>query len=481
MTFGRSSSADLKPYSLVYNMKNKTICLILAVVLFLCSCSSIKENDYIGDLPALTVGSVIEEGSPQIIKPSLYYLDPQTNKLVVEARSLIVPKNMAVEEVIMETLLAGPTQSSLEIPCEDYKLDKVEKSGSLINVYISGKELNEREMFFSSCCIADSMIEYCNVSYVSVFFNGFVFGINGYPCGPFTKTDVDVESLYQEYIARYPANQEGSESKNITLDTPLYFITESGEFILTEVRSVTYNIDSFVTDILYQLAQGPKYNFNIYGFLTSDMKWMNDMESSIDAENHLLILRFETNPFRRTGAPSKQEMSAIYYTLCGMLPNVDAVILDIGTSGMVYLNKSNTAGNLGQNLRIYTPYYDFTTISPVNVTISSESAHQITKRIAALINRNNSSFGFPVSDKDLVSARIEGSICIVDLSSEFYEKLSKFSDARISVVLQSIVNTAAEDSRIKTVLFLSDGARIQNYGENLSLFYPLFPNIGIIS
>ena len=164
-----------------------------------------------------------------------------------------------------------------------------------------------------------------------------------------------------------------------------------------------------------------------------------------------------------------------------MLPNVDEVILDIGTSGMVYLNKSNTAGNLGQNLRIYTPYYDFTTITPVNVTISSESAHQITKRIAALINRNNSSFGFPVSDKDLVSARIEGSICIVDLSSEFYEKLSKFSDARISVVLQSIVNTAAEDSRIKTVLFLSDGAQIQNYGVNLSLFYPIFPNIGIIS
>ena len=147
MTFGRSSSADLKPYSLVYNMKNKTICLILAVVLFLCSCSSIKENDYIGDLPSLTVGSVIEEGSPQIIKPSLYYLDPQTNKLVVEARSLIVPKNMAVEEVIMETLLAGPTQSSLEIPCEGYKLDKVEKSGSLINVYISGKEMKGKCSF----------------------------------------------------------------------------------------------------------------------------------------------------------------------------------------------------------------------------------------------------------------------------------------------------------------------------------------------
>ena len=137
----------------------KRFLLILLTVLILTGCSQIKEYNYIDDLPEPEYTLDIDEGRPQTITPSLYYVNLQTGKLDVESRNLIIPEGMAVEEVIIRTMLVGPAAYEFYIPCEGLDLDYIEKTGSLLNVYLTGKQLSESERFYSACCLSESVIE----------------------------------------------------------------------------------------------------------------------------------------------------------------------------------------------------------------------------------------------------------------------------------------------------------------------------------
>lgn len=463
-------------------MLKRILCLMFSALFLLTGCSALKENNYAGDLPEISCEAEIEEGKPQIISPSIYFINKESGKLAVEARNLVVPENMAIEEVIMSTVLSGPLSKELYIPCEGFELAKIERSGTLVNVYLEGEELGETEQFYSACCIADSIIEYCSVNYVCVFFNGTILGIGDKPCGPITKTDIDIESLYNEYEFRYPKATENAESSSgiVTLETPLYFLNNTGEYTLCEVRSISYDTSDFIKTILHELSQGPKYNYSLSRYFSREDNWFSGFETKYDYELKELIIKFKHSPFMNRGIPSDAELSALFYTIAGFIPNINQIILDVESFGMIYLTRGNTAGCLGQNIKVYPPNARFNRLNPVSITIECENAHLISRRFEALIAYYSENEILDISQEDFIYTKIDGSVCTINMRKAFYNKLLAFSDEKISSVLQSFINTIAEDSRVKTALFLSDGEKIMEFGNNLNLYYPLLPNVGLI-
>ena len=99
----------------------------------------------------------------------------------------------------------------------------------------------------------------------------------------------------------------------------------------------------------------------------------------------------------------------------------------------------------------------------------------------ALLEYYDSETQIDISPEALIGISLDGSICIVNLKRAFYDSIGRFNDQQISVLLQSFVNTLVQDSRIKSVLFLCDGERIDLIGDNLHLMYPIIPNVGIIN
>ena len=317
----------------------KKYLLILLIVLIFTGCSQIKENNYIDDLPEPEYTLDIDEGRPQTITPSLYYVNLQTGKLDVESRNLIIPEGMAVEEVIIRTMLVGPSAYEFYIPCEGLDLDYIEKTGSLLNVYLTGKQLSDSERFYSACCISESVIEYTSVNYVSVFFNGSSLSINGDPVGPLSRIDADVESLYKELTSRYSSDQSGGRSSTqvISVDVPLYFPSNDGRYILSEVRNVILTKGSYVQGILSELVNGPKYNFSLLQSMKNDASWIKDIETEYDRELRQLTIHTDHNPFYNEGYIDMVDASSVFYSIAGLIPDVNSLILDTGDSGQIFL------------------------------------------------------------------------------------------------------------------------------------------------
>ncbi|MBR6239345.1 MAG: GerMN domain-containing protein [Clostridia bacterium] len=461
----------------------KKYLLILLIVLIFTGCSQIKENNYIDDLPEPEYTLDIDEGRPQTITPSLYYVNLQTGKLDVESRNLIIPEGMAVEEVIIRTMLVGPSAYEFYIPCEGLDLDYIEKTGSLLNVYLTGKQLSDSERFYSACCISESVIEYTSVNYVSVFFNGSSLSINGDPVGPLSRIDADVESLYKELTSRYSSDQSGGRSSTqvISVDVPLYFPSNDGRYILSEVRNVILTKGSYVQGILSELVNGPKYNFSLLQSMKNDASWIKDIETEYDRELRQLTIHTDHNPFYNEGYIDMVDASSVFYSIAGLIPDVNSLILDTGDSGQIFLTRSNTRKYLGNSITIFTADSSLRSVRSSLITIECQNAHLLTRRMRALLEYYDSETQIDISPEALIGISLDGSICIVNLKKAFYDSIGRFNDQQISVLLQSFVNTLVQDSRIKSVLFLCDGERIDLIGDNLHLMYPIIPNVGIIN
>ena len=82
----------------------RLIAVMLVLMMLLCSCSVLVENNKTSDLPQLESHFVLGSGSPLVVKPALYFTDSRTGKLAAEVRDIVVPDDMSVEEVIVEKL-----------------------------------------------------------------------------------------------------------------------------------------------------------------------------------------------------------------------------------------------------------------------------------------------------------------------------------------------------------------------------------------
>ena len=471
---------------------------IAVISAVLTGCTSMHENNDISDL-ALPTPSFEAGGSlTRTITPSLYFLDSGYTKLSIETRELTVREGQKEAEVIIEALLSGPSDSKNKSLGSGLSLDFVEMTGELANIYIlSDRTYNDERKFIISTAVTDTISDYFDVGYVSVYINGEPLKINGYPCTVLKKSgSVSVQDMYNEYLLKYsPQYYMDGEEHEIT--SVLYFPDETGSYILPEIRTVSmvFSQDpdefrkAFTLKLLDELSKGPKNKDNLLNCLNHSSVTDKMVDVEFDDNIKKIYLTFYSAPFISNPETGFEPVmtASLFYTLTSAVGG--AIRMD-----MKHINRSASLSRalarvyMGSSITLYFPRSSQNSLTAVSRTVYAATSHQPETYISELMRGPletdsealKSCFSPEMDYSMFISIEVRSGVAYVNFTSDFAKAARRMGNDEERMMFYSIINTLCSISRIKSVQFLIDGEHTGDIGGVMHLEYPLLPNPGLL-
>ena len=106
--------------------------------------------------------------------------------------------------------------------------------------------------------------------------------VAGKPCGLFGKTDLDMTAFYDSYMAKIA-------EPVWSILVALYFLDDSCDYMVPEARTLSFEGDNYMEEILYQLSLGPANKSHLTSPLRSNYAFTYQGEMCIRDSSCKLI------------------------------------------------------------------------------------------------------------------------------------------------------------------------------------------------
>ena len=209
------------------------------------------------EAPQMLLGEATAEYFAEV---TLHYAASDGVSLAPASRTLLVQSGETLLDVALEALLeptGGAAQASV-VP-GDARVISREFSGGLVTVDLSIDARNvqsEHELLRMYLGIAATLLELDGVEGVNVLIGGREEGLLGLPCGVFTGAETDVAAVWAQMQAesdRYLGDAQAS----VTRTAALYFPSADGQWLMSEMRAITFTRATLVNTLIEQLCLGP--------------------------------------------------------------------------------------------------------------------------------------------------------------------------------------------------------------------------------
>jgi len=491
------------------------ICIVLCL-LSLTGCTVISESEPYSPAgtgtgqPDSETVNLEEKG--RILKPALYFLNAE-NRLVAEMRSVAVKQGHNPAEVAVRELLRGPEGQDLNPVAPDgVTLDSVQTAENVANVYLSGTPGNmaQYDIFVLKYAITNTITDLMAIGYVNVYFGGMETDLESHPYGTIEKFTGDILEAYNEkrlhYVAEIPEtlDPDGAEQPEElretteTFETTLYFISAGGNYILPEVRKVTYENGDYLTGLIAELKKGPKDTGAMQSCVPGDIEFLSEPVFASDADGTSRVrLNFSKRPTLFPYEDIENETlsyAAVVYSLTGFIPgllSVDIHVAGTPVSADVFpdgMKRSDFMELMGGSIDIYFPLSDSSMLLKVTRSVEQQDVWDARVRLAELIkgptaDENPSAWpAIPagITADDISDVYLNQDTLNLNLSRNFADRCRDLSpDGEMSLVY-AITNTLVEMDGVKKVQFLIEGKRAETLAGSLYIYNPFLRNPGLI-
>ncbi len=507
---------------------------VLALCMLLSGCGVIQDAKGAGrEIPGGTLDLSGIDSMVSTKKAAVYFLNSETQTLTADVRLLNIKQDRNPAETAVQALLTGPSNNSLTgVAPEGMTLDSIEFSNGVANVYIKydGLPMTNEQKYMLELAITNTIVDILGATGVNVFYNGLREGLQGYPYGPLKKQTVRVDEAFASARGKYvledatvpDANAAVSPSPSVTnssietetvpdvprtidINTVLYFVSASGDYILPEVRSITYtvtasgnNTASYISSIIDELKKGPK-NTNVMSnplmfgtALTGDPVVVANDDSTIDVELH-----FSSLPSGAVYTDSKEmslSLAALVYSITGFVPGTREIRFFAGNAqmetgyGSVGAKRSDYYGYVGSSAPLYFQYANSGLLLEVSRSMEQGKIWSALERVRALMRGPQTGDGNNVTtvqysgmtQDDILAVNVSGDTAYVNLSNNFKEACDGLSDKNEMLLVFAMVNTVTAMDGINKVQFLVEGEQMDSLAGHLNISDPFLRNYGII-
>lgn len=461
-------------------MRIKRWVYIVLASMLLCGCSPLRENNDLSGLPSLEPQNSLSYGEYEPYRATLYYLDPQRNTLSTELREIELVSSVSKGKQIFEELLAGPKGRGLEGFGSGYTLKNIDITGGVANIYLlTEQDLSEQRKLTLCAALSNTAVDNLGVQYANLFFNEEPAYIAERPCGLLGKTDLDMTSFYESYLER-------AAEPVWSIPVALYFLDESKNYILPEVRTLSFKGENYLQEILYQLSLGPEYKRYLISPLLSNYEFTYQGSfGSIGADGLLLI----DSPQKLFQASSdqqmRQQMACLFHSFHGVARGLRSMEFSRGMEKHT-VTFSTSQLYLGEEILVYFPGKDLKHLERFHHVVRSGRAHNLKTYLEELadgplkIEQNRALPCFPadMGSEGLLGVEMRDNIAVANFSAEMLYSLEGLQQDELYLFLYSVVNTLCEDEAVRAVQFCFEGEIIDELGI-FSLAMPLYPNIGL--
>jgi len=306
----------------------KKILSVVCCALLLCGCTMIKENNAIGTAwPDKPGPEQTEESGPGEAKALLYFMNGSEDRLVAELRPLTLGQGKNPAEAAIEELITGPRQGNLKaVAASGITLDHVELSDKIAMVYVKtqGALPAEKERFIFETAAAGTLIDFLNISFVSVFWNGVSAGLLNVPTGPLSKYTGNLPEAFERAKSEAAVKTAGNTIESRVV---LYFTARDGNFILPEVRNIVFTGNDYIKAIIDELKKGPRYPDQNNSVIDRNTVLQNAQWIQQNGKNTLVLYFNGLSQPSEFGDLESEVLTyaSIVYTLTGFLTGVDSI------------------------------------------------------------------------------------------------------------------------------------------------------------
>ncbi len=455
------------------------VCIALASML-LCGCSPLREKNDISSLPSLEPQNSLSYGEYEPYRATLYYIDPQRNTLSTELREIELVSSVPKGKQIFEELLSGPKERGLEGFGSEYTLKNIDITGGVVNIYLlTEQNLSDQKKLALCAALSNTAVDNLGVQYANLFFNEEPAYIAGRPCGLLGKTDLDMASFYESYL-------EKAAEPVWSIPVALYFLDESKSYILPEVRTLSFEGENYLQEILYQLSLGPEYKHYLVSPLPPNYAFTYQGNfGSIGGDGLLSIDSLQKLFQNGSEQQMRQHMACLYHSFHGVVQGLRSMEF---TRGMEKHTVTFSVSQLylGEEVLLYFPSKDLKHLERFHHVVRSGRAHNLKTYLEELaegplkIEQTRALPCFPadMGSEGVLGAEMRDNIAVVNFSAEMLYSLEGMQQDELYLFLYAVVNTLCEDEAVWAVQFCFEGEIIDELGI-FSLAMPLYPNIGL--
>ena len=299
--------------------------------------------------------------------------------------------------------------------------------------------------------------------------------------------------------------QRQSAANGFSRDTTLYFPSKDGQWVLPQVRSVSYPSASAI-DYLYTLLEtlGTGADSPLAAALPAPMKYIEEMPEIVRMEDGASLaveLRFDASlddALADAGLTRGVYLAALTDTLMGFIPVIDGLRVSIGGKTVAglpaeetprgeslafsqeLLTRADFSGYTGAPCVLYVPAAGG--IKKTACIVGQQLAGSPRERLSQLMRAGALPEG--LGDADVLAVAMEPGHVLVSLSGAFADALAALDAQDERAAVYAMVNTLTEfagaDATPQRVAFFFDGAQWASLAGGVELRGELTRNPGMV-
>lgn len=441
---------------------------------------------------------------------TLYYLSEDGTRLRPVTRTVTVGDGMSRSEAALRALMDGPQDGETGVSWPELGHLTGERAYELscgvatVELPARARALTPEQLYAVRMAVTCTLTGFSEVTYVNVLVGGREEGLDlagTLAVGALTRAEnLDVASGY----ARLD-EQRQSASGGITRETTLWFPSGDGQWLLPQVRSVSYASASAV-DYLYTLLEtlGEGADSPLTAAFPAPMKYIEEMPEIVRTEDGATLaveLRFDASldaALAEAGLTRGAYLAALTGTLMGFIPGIDGLRVSIGgrtvealdaeemprgealSFGQGVMTRADFAGCAGALCTLYVPQ-DGALVRTVCV-VDQRLACSPRERLDRLMRAGALPQG--LGDADVLAVETEPGRVLVNLSGAFADALTALDPPEERAAVYAMVNTLTEfagtDGTPQRVAFFFDGSQRESLAGGSELRGELMRNPGMV-
>lgn len=431
---------------------------------------------------------------------TLHYASEDNLSLGTVNRSISVDRHETpIHAILAELLDSASLSGSVEA-----ELLGVESGSGVVTVNLSieaGVNRSDQDYLQLCASIANTLLEIDGVEAVNVLTGDRSDPLCSLPIGTFTTAQDNIAALYaqvQSESERFPSESGASISRNVLL----YFPAQGGEYLLPEVRELSFTAEDYASVIIEALNAGPLMRSCSFSAIPGNLDLLADfpMMHTSDAGERILELSFSpmlNNYLAFAGVESWQLYGSMVLSLCSFVPELDAVritiedipVLECEMNGLTLrfedglMRRSDFSAAVGSSAGLYFANGDALCRSetPMARSAASSPLRMLQELISAQPPEGAASV-FPqgVRSVDVLGVSVADSIATVNLSANFYARCQPLSLQQERQLVYAMINALCEQGGIGAVSFLVEGRSIDSLAQNIRISTALLPDPGLV-
>lgn len=438
----------------------------------------------------------------------LFYESDGGVELSSITRTVHVPTGGSLIETALEELFnsAGAQEHASPMP-GDAALSSVEISGGLVTVEImvdmAGLQ-DDSELVTIFNAITSTLTGLEGVDGVNILVNSAPEGVCGVPAGVLEHSDPSTAAAWSRYQAEAAGFLNGGQMA-LTRSVALYFPSSNGQWLLPEVREVSFQNEDYAYQLMVELTAGTQAGGAYASFLSGGASGATSAPAiSVTSAGERVLDVYLSGGVRDymllQGLTEWQIAGSITVTMCSFIPGLDAVRINIDGEPITRLNirdrykefadgimrRSDFSMYIGSAGTLYFSDGEGG-LTAVERAMSSRRAQSAYSLVTQLISGPSSADGgaqqtMPVGAgvNDLLGVSVAEGVAVVNFSANFY-RLCQMMDADDErLMVYSLVNTLCELPGIYAVRIAIEGEYVDTLSDSIYLRGELLPNPGIV-